>query len=197
MALVAATACATATPTPTPTPTAHGSSAPPLIVGAADDPSLRSGVRPTTPTPTATDPRAAIVRAAREGGACPLEVERRSSGGAVLLVRGARGRLAECGAVLADLGPPALLVKVTNVHNVLELAEQGGDDAKISFYLKLDRASMPDEPAIRRALRDARFDAQTVAGDVVTGLAPVGALAGVLALPWVAGIEPPAKVRPR
>jgi hypothetical protein len=50
--IVPATAIATATATAT--PTAHGSSAPPLIVGAADDPSLPSGVRPTTATATAT-----------------------------------------------------------------------------------------------------------------------------------------------
>jgi allophanate hydrolase subunit 2 len=48
--IATASPTATATATTTATATAHRSSAPPLIVGAADGPSLRSGVRPTTPT---------------------------------------------------------------------------------------------------------------------------------------------------
>jgi hypothetical protein len=132
-------------------------------------------------------------------------VAERSFGGGVVALKG-QGEAPAGVTVLSRLDDAAMAEKaggLTQILNAVERAlEKPGDAASagpaVSCYIKLDAASAPaGDDARRAALAEVGFEAQTIAGDVVTGRARVDRLGALLGTGWVIQLELPGSVLPR
>lgn len=98
--------------------------------------------------------------------------------------------------VVAELDPAAR-AKLFDLPKLLSALEGDAED-RLPVYVGLKADDSPkEEAALRAALDEAGCQAQTVAGDVVTGLLDARRVGQLARLSWVKSISPAGKVQLR